>query len=130
MIRTEPLITDGLSGWLSPEGVFYSCQYMRHGDMAMQIVNGNTELRQQQIKINVEQGTILPLEQSLKMMDWIVMGCSPYQEGTGDYIFFPLHDPNWKCSNAQHEWFEQNKNSMRTRQFLMYKAQKEREQRA
>ncbi len=114
-------MNEGLSGWLSPEGKFYSSEHMKHSEVAMKIINEDSALAKKRMELGMEKGTVLYHDRALGLMDWIVMGCNPYFENDTDYIFFPTHDLKWRCSDEQLNWLKENISSMRKNQLQMYK---------
>ncbi|MBJ7935574.1 hypothetical protein FNE59_20435 [Bacillus thuringiensis] len=78
----------GLTGWLSPDGIFYPCEYGGHMQLAAEQVRSNGKLRKERARIGFEQGTVVHEEEVLKELLWIPMGIPKWgPQPNMDYIF-------------------------------------------
>ena len=94
----------GMTGWLSPDGVFYECSYGEHYKFAQELMSTNPELDSERIRIGHEQGTVIHGEIALRELEWIPMGVPSNGRGGVDYIHIPLEGR----TEEQIEWFEEN----------------------
>ncbi|PEB54604.1 hypothetical protein COO03_05020 [Bacillus sp. AFS098217] len=79
---------NGLTGWLSPDGVFYPCEYGGHMQLATKQVRASEKLRKERSRIGFEQGTVVHEEEVLKELLWIPMGVPKWgSRPSMDYVF-------------------------------------------
>jgi len=78
-----------MNGFLSPEGMFYECNYGGHGELAREILNSN--------------------EDKLKIKNWIYFGYTgDLGSNTSSYVFMNLSNDG-VFYKKQIEWFKSNK---------------------
>ncbi|KLA07118.1 hypothetical protein B4086_5594 [Bacillus cereus] len=95
----------GMTGWLSPEGVFHPCEYGEHSELANETVWGSETLRKERARITYEQGSVAHEQEVLKELLWIPMGIPRWgSQENMDYLFV-----SYKGSTAeQDKWLKEN----------------------
>lgn len=96
----------GLTGWLSPDGVFYSCNYGEHNELSSQLYEKNQEeLGAERAKLTAERGRVADVHTVLREVLWIPMGASGQGSTTlMDYVFVSYKG----MTNEQIIWFKEN----------------------
>jgi hypothetical protein len=92
-------MSKGLTGWLSPQGEFFPCEYAEHSYLASEMFENHRnskEMNSERVRINNTKGTVLPYDDSLREMFWIPMGRG--------YLFIS----NEGRTQEQINWFEDN----------------------
>lgn len=96
----------GLTGWLSPIGDFYPCNYGEHNELSSVVYENNREqLRAVRSEISSERGRVVDVHTVLREVMWIPMGSSGQGSSTlMDYVFV-----SYKGMTAEQlAWFEAN----------------------
>ncbi|MEK4839422.1 hypothetical protein [Bacillus sp. FSL L8-0152] len=79
---------NGLTGWLSPDGVFLVCQYGEHYQTAYELLSSDDHLKKERVRLNYERGTVVHQTEVLKELLWIPMGVPKWgPQPNMDYIF-------------------------------------------
>lgn len=95
----------GLTGWLSPDGVFYPCAYGEHSELASECMWSDTKLKQERVRLSHEQGTVVHATEVLKELLWIVMGMPKWgSHPSHDYIFLS----HLGTTKEQDDWLQAN----------------------
>lgn len=122
----------GLTGWLSPTGRFYPCEYGQHGDLATELIKESHEMIERRIDLISKSGTVIAYEDAIRHMDWIKLGAGaswlePQMTSGDHYIFFPTHRRDWSMSQQQIKWFRENADRLSIQQQTFLQTQVERE---
>ncbi|WP_442637796.1 hypothetical protein [Rossellomorea marisflavi] len=107
----------GLTGWLSPEGVFHECEYGEHYNLASELMDAidSKVVSDKRIELYEKKGSIVHSERVLlEEMIWIPMGGSENGNSRGkDYLFI-----NYLIgvTQKQKDWFAGNKDKLSANQ--------------
>lgn len=95
----------GMTGWLSPTGVFHPCEYGEHSQLASETVWGSETLQKERVRLTHEQGSVAHTEDVLKELLWIPMGIPRWgSQANMDYLFV-----SYKGSTAeQDKWLQEH----------------------
>lgn len=114
-------MNDGLTGWLSPSGVFYGCGYGEHYDLARRMFNGDVgedledELRDCRIRVANRYGRVLGDREVLELSSWVPMGVPHSGSDPGrDYLFIKY---GVGVTDEQLDWFEENRDVLSETQY-------------
>lgn len=107
----------GLTGWLSPEGVFHECEHGEHYNLASELMDAidSKVVSDKRMELYEKKGSVVHSERVLlEEMIWIPMGGS--EDGSSrsrDYLFI-----NYLIglTPKQKEWFELNQNKLSSNQ--------------
>jgi hypothetical protein len=112
---------EGLTGWLSPQGEFFPCEYGEHSYLASEIFDtheNSNQMKRERINISNEKRGILPHDETLKEMLWIPMGTPKWGSNPSkDYLFIPFTGR----TEPQIKWFEDNYDKLSETQQEMLK---------
>lgn len=110
----------GQTGWLSPEGVFHSCQYGEHYQLAQDIFDEHEErerLYQERQEVFKNKDGYVGERDSLAYMKWIPMGVPDWgSQPQKDYLFIKF---DVGITKAQFDWFKSNKDKLSETQLNM-----------
>lgn len=100
----------GLTGWLSPNGDFYPCNYGEHNELASVTYENNREkLKAVRAEISYERGRVVDAHTVLREVMWIPMGSSGQGSTTlMDYVFVSYKG----MTEEQIAWFKNNFNDL------------------
>ncbi|MEH7210224.1 hypothetical protein V7094_29135 [Priestia megaterium] len=96
----------GLTGWLSPNGDFYPCNYGEHHELSSDIYQKNREeLGNERARISAERDRLVDVHTVLREIMWIPMGASGQGSTTlMDYVFVSYKG----MTDEQIAWFKEN----------------------
>lgn len=115
------MANEGLTGWLSPRGEFYECEYGRHHELARDLIDGyvdeelGSELSDGVFGISRELGSLVGARSGLELLSWVPMGVHASGSDPGrDYLFIKY---DVGVTEDQLEWFELNRDRLSVSQY-------------
>ncbi|MTI67819.1 MAG: hypothetical protein FH753_14635 [Firmicutes bacterium] len=97
----------GLTGWLSPKGIFYPCKYGEHRILAQKILFKH-KIKDSKLRKALKNETSIPNDNILKLDHFIAMGSSNHCS----YVCLN----NKKVTKKQIKWIHKNFNNLDLKQ--------------
>lgn len=115
------MANEGLTGWLSPGGIFYECGYGEHSELARDLLDGDVddrlaeELSEGVLGISRDLGRLVGVRDGLELLKWVPMGVPETgSDVRRDYLFIKY---DVGVTEDQMEWFEKNRERLTETQY-------------